>query len=101
MVTIRGANVYPAAVETVLRAIDAVVEYRCTVHAGHALRALEVDLEVDAGADAQAVTAVAAQRLREALGLNVRVTPVAAGTLPRFEMKARRFIVNRGSLPEA
>ena len=101
MVTIRGANVYPAAVETVLRAIDAVVEYRCTVHAGHALRALEVDLEVDAGADAQAVTAVAAQRLREALGLNVRVTPVAAGTLPRFEMKARRFVVNRGATPEA
>ncbi len=39
----------------------------------------------------------AAQRLREALGLNVQVTPVAAGSLPRFEMKARRFVVDRSS----
>ena len=34
MVTIRGANVYPTAVEEALRAIDAVVEYRCTVRTG-------------------------------------------------------------------
>ena len=95
MVTIRGANVYPAAVEEVLRAIDEVIEYRCTVRAGRSLRALAVEVEVGRGADDAAVTALAAQRLREALGLNVRVTPVAAGTLPRFEMKARRFIVDR------
>ena len=95
MVTIRGANVYPTAVEEALRAINAVVEYRCTVRTGRSLRALAVEVEVGRGADDDAVTALAAQRLREALGLNVRVTPVAAGTLPRFEMKARRFIVDR------
>jgi phenylacetate-coenzyme A ligase PaaK-like adenylate-forming protein len=33
------------------------------------------------------------QRLREALGLTVPIQIVAPGTLPRFEMKARRFIV--------
>ena len=101
MVNIRGANVYPAAVETVLRAIDAVVEYRCTVRAGRSLRALTVEVEVGRGADADTVATQAAQRLREALGLNVQVTPVAAGTLPRFEMKARRFVVERGQQPEA
>jgi phenylacetate-coenzyme A ligase PaaK-like adenylate-forming protein len=31
--------------------------------------------------------------LRQALGLTVAVTAVAAGTLPRFEMKASRFVV--------
>ena len=95
MVTIRGANVYPTAVEEALRAIDAVVEYRCTVRSGASMRELAVEVEVGRGADEAAVTALAAQRLREALGLNVQVTPVAAGTLPRFEMKARRFIVDR------
>jgi phenylacetate-coenzyme A ligase PaaK-like adenylate-forming protein len=31
--------------------------------------------------------------LRQALGLTVAVHTVAAGTLPRFEMKASRFVV--------
>ncbi|MCY4602442.1 MAG: AMP-binding protein [Acidobacteria bacterium] len=97
MVSIRGANVYPTAVEEVLRAIDAVVEYRCTVMTGASMRELAVEVEVDRGADEAAVTVQAAQRLREALGLNVQVTPVAAGSLPRFEMKARRFVVDRSS----
>ena len=101
MINIRGANVYPAAVETVLRAIDAVAEYRCTVSTGRSMREIAVEVEAGRGADAAAVTALAAQRLREALGLNVQVTPVAAGSLPRFEMKARRFVVDRGSQPEA
>ena len=96
MVNIRGANIYPTAVETVLREIDAVVEYRCTVRAGSSLRSLAVEIEVERGAPADAVTALAARRLREALGLNVEVTSVASGALPRFEMKARRFIVQRG-----
>ena len=95
MVSIRGANVYPTAVEEVLRAIDAVVEYRCTVRTGASMLELAVEIEVDRGADEAAVTVQAAQRLQEALGLNVQVTPVAAGSLPRFEMKARRFVVGR------
>ena len=101
MISIRGANIYPSAVETVLRAMDAVVEYRCTVRTGSALRALAVEIEVGRGAEEAAVTALAARRLREALGLNVEVTPVASGTLPRFEMKARRFVVERGPQPDA
>jgi hypothetical protein len=31
--------------------------------------------------------------LKEALGLTVAVHPVAANALPRFEMKARRFVI--------
>ena len=95
MINIRGTNVYPTAVEEVLRAIDAVVEYRCTVRMGRSLRALAVEIEVGRGADEATVTALASRSLREALGLNVRVTPVAAGSLPRFEMKAHRFLVDR------
>ena len=99
MVNVRGVNVYPAALEAVLRGIDAVVEYRCTVHAAGALRAIAVDVEVAPGEPAAPVAALARDRLREALGLSVRVTPVAAGALPRFEMKARRFVLDRGRSP--
>jgi phenylacetate-coenzyme A ligase PaaK-like adenylate-forming protein len=34
-----------------------------------------------------------AAALRESLGLNVPVRIVDANTLPRFEMKARRFVI--------
>ena len=99
MVNVRGVNVYPAALEAVLRGIDAVVEYRCTVRAAGALRAIAVDVEVAPGEPAAPVAALARDRLREALGLSVQVTPVAAGALPRFEMKARRFVLDRGRSP--
>ena len=95
MVNVRGVNVYPAAVESILRAVGPVVEYRCTVQAAGALRGITVEVEIEDGVDTAAVTALAASRLREALGLSVPVTRVEAGALPRFEMKARRFVVDR------
>ncbi len=95
MVNVRGVNVYPAAIESVLRAIDAIVEYRCTVRAAGPQRAIDVEVEVGAGVDGAATAALAGERLRDALSLTVPVTPVTAGTLPRFELKARRFIVDR------
>ena len=97
MVNVRGVNVYPAAVEAVLRAIDAVAEYRCTVRAEGSLRTIDLEVEIGAGADAAATAVLTADRLRDALGLTIPVTPVAHGTLPRFEMKARRFVPLSGT----
>ena len=95
MVNVRGVNVYPGAVESVLRAIDAIVEYRCTVRPEGSLRGLSAEIECREGVDRAATAALAASRLREALGLTVPVTLVDTGALPRFEMKARRFVVER------
>ena len=94
MVNVRGVNVYPASVEAVVRNFDDVVEFRSIVSRAGALRSLRVEIEVAAKAGDPATRAsdVAAE-LREALGLTVPVTVVDAGTLPRFEMKASRFIV--------
>ena len=99
MVTVRGVNIYPAAVESVLRAIGAVAEYRCTVRLAGSLREMAVEIETEEGDDGSATATLAASRLRLALGLTVPVTPVAAGTLPRFELKARRFVVDRDGAP--
>lgn len=94
MVNVRGVNVYPAAVEAVVRAFPEVVEFRSTVSRSHEMRALSLELEPAAGvADAEALSARVERRLREAMGLHVPVRVVAPGSLPRFEMKARRFVV--------
>ena len=94
MVCISGVNVYPSAVEAVLRAAGEVVEYRATAASRGALRTLAVEVELDrAASEPDAACRRIERRLREALGLSVPVTPVEAGALPRFEMKARRFVV--------
>ena len=98
MVCVRGVNVYPSAIEAVVRSVREVVEYRATVHSDGALGSLSVDIEVEtSGSDPHAVAQVVASNLRETIGLTVPVGVVGVGTLPRFEMKARRFIAAGGS----
>ena len=93
MVCIRGVNVYPSAIEGVVRQVHEVVEYRATAHADGTLGSVSVEIEIQpAHPDPSAVSARVANELREALGLTVSVRVVAMDTLPRFEMKARRFI---------
>jgi len=94
MVNVRGVNVYPAAVEAVLRSFPEVVEFRSTVSRSAELRTLSIEIEPAAGSpDGSALAAAVGRRLREALGLSVPVKLVAPQALPRFEMKARRFVV--------
>ncbi len=97
MVNIRGVNVYPAAIESVLRHFEEVVEFRSTVSLSGmsgALRSLAVEVELTpSAADPRTTSTRIAQRLREALGLTVPIQIVAHGALPRFEMKAKRFII--------
>jgi phenylacetate-CoA ligase len=94
MVNIRGVNVYPGSIESVVRRFSEVVEFRTTVAQARMMRSLTVEIEMAPHAgDRYALAASVAQRLREALGLSVHVEVAEAGTLPRFEMKARRFVI--------
>ena len=93
MVNIRGVNVYPTTIESVVRGFAEITEFRSTVSRAGALRSLSVEIEMAPAADAAAITRRVSQFLRDALGLTVAVHAVTPGTLPRFEMKARRFVV--------
>jgi len=97
MVTVRGVNVHPAAIEAVIRQFPEVVEFRSTVQSTGTMRTLSVELELAGGQQENPVLVThVGQEIREALGLTVPVRVVAGGTLPRFEMKARRFLVEQG-----
>jgi phenylacetate-CoA ligase len=94
MVNVRGVNVYPTAIEAVLRDFHEIVEFRSTVSRSHEMRTLSLEIEPVPGfGDGTALAAAVGRRLREALGLNVPVRAVEPMSLPRFEMKARRFVV--------
>ncbi len=95
MVNVRGVNVYPSAVEAIVRRFSEVTEYRATVTSDGSLR--ELSVEVELGADTRSVPAVTEKlgaALRDSLGLTVPLTVVEPGALPRFEMKARRFVIS-------
>jgi phenylacetate-CoA ligase len=94
MVNVKGVNVYPSAIESVIRGFSEIAEFRTIVASAGAMRSLSLQIElVPQRGDSADITGAVSQRLREALGLRVPVEVVAAGTLPRFEMKARRFVV--------
>ena len=94
MVNIRGVNVYPSAIESVVRRFREVVEFRSTVSRNGALRTLSVEIELALEkADERALVKRLSRELGDALALSATIQVVAPGTLPRFEAKARRFLV--------
>jgi phenylacetate-CoA ligase len=95
MINVRGVNVYPSAIESAVRRVPEIVEFRSTVSTSGALRTLSVEVEIAPSADERRVLEALVRQLHESLSLTVPVRVVAPGALPRFEMKARRFVVER------
>ncbi len=100
MVVVRGVNVYPSAVDAIMRSVPGVAEYRVNLREMRGMTELYVEVEpyVDVISRAGLAKEVAAQ-LRAALNLRIPVTLCGPESLPRFEMKARRWI--RQSSPES
>jgi phenylacetate-CoA ligase len=96
MVTIRGNNVYPSTLENVVRQFDTVAEYRITLHSSSQSQRLRIEIEPtrDAVSAAQVDRTLSdiAREIRDRWHLQADVEAVPVGSLPRFEMKARRFV---------
>jgi phenylacetate-CoA ligase len=92
MIHLRGNNVYPAALEAILRRCDGVVEYRITVDESTALTALRIEIEPAARADGERLAETVSHAIRDELLFRAEVRVVPQGSLPRFEMKARRVV---------
>jgi phenylacetate-CoA ligase len=92
MVVVRGVNVYPSAVEDILRACG-VAEYRVEVRAHRTLPELNILAELPLpNEDARGLAHRLEAALSSALALRIPVSCVPGGTLPRFEMKAQRWV---------
>jgi phenylacetate-CoA ligase len=91
MVTIRGVNVYPAAIENMIHRFAAVAEYQVKVTRQREMQEMAVEIEVVPGSDSESIRAAVEEAIHHALSLRAKVGVAAPGTLPRYEMKARRF----------
>jgi phenylacetate-CoA ligase len=100
MLVVRGENVYPSAIEDVLRAVEGFGgEFRVIVSRREAMDELLVRAEyATTHADPPAhdrLRATMRERLRARLGVHPVVELVPQGTLERTEFKARRVIDDR------
>jgi len=93
MVTVRGVNVFPSAIENLVRVYQEVDEFRVTVTKRGVLDDLMIEIELADGADPQAIPAAIGQVINTNLGFRPMVVAVPRETLPRFELKAKRFLV--------
>jgi phenylacetate-CoA ligase len=93
MVVVRGVNIYPSAIENLLRGYEEVEEFRVTIARRREMSAVVLEVECRGGIAGDDIARRVAADFIAKLGMHAEVIPVAKGTLPRFEMKARRFIV--------
>jgi phenylacetate-CoA ligase len=91
MVVVRGMNVFPSAIEGVLREFPEVSEFRIEVFSKRSMAELKVLLEPRSGAEDGLAIRVA-NRLNDRLLLRVPCELVPPGSLPRFDLKAQRVV---------
>jgi phenylacetate-CoA ligase len=87
MLVIRGVNIFPTALDEIMRSFDDVIEYRITATRIGELDQLAIEVENTTN-DAQRI----ADKMETCLGLHVPVTCVAASSLPRSDGKSKRFL---------
>ena len=92
MLVVRGVNVYPSAVEQIVRSCGDVAEYRVEIHTDRALPELKIQVEPVLGSNEAGLAERLESSIRTAFNLRVSVSVVPAGNLPRFEMKAKRWV---------
>jgi len=92
MIVIRGNNLHPSALQTILHRFPEVVEYRVEVDHTGSLPVLRLDVETHPTVEVVALVARIDRAIRDELLFRAEVNVVPPGALPRFELKARRWI---------
>jgi phenylacetate-CoA ligase len=93
MVVVRGVNIYPSAIDQIVRECGGIAEYRVEVKMIRNLAELDVTIEPDPGVeDVDGLVSKLARAFQLSLALRVPVKSVSTGSLPRFEMKAKRWV---------
>ena len=88
MLIVRGVNVFPAAIEGVVRRFPAIDEFQIEVFRAGELDEVRVLVEVGDATGASRLQ----EALRASLGIRLEVAPVPLRSLPRYDLKARRVV---------
>jgi phenylacetate-CoA ligase len=92
MLVVRGVNVFPSAIDNIVRGFPEIAEYRLSIRRQGSLDSLSLEIEDQLNAPERV-----ARELHVRLGLRADVEAVALGSLPRFEGKGRRVVDERSN----
>ncbi len=102
MLVIRGVNVFPSQVESVLVGISGILpHYLLVVDRVHSTDTLEIQVEVSEEIFSDKVSVLEAlgnqihEKIKSVLGLSAKIRLVAPRTIPRSEGKAKRILDKR------
>ena len=99
MVTIRGTNVYPTAVENLIGGVAGLSNhYELHISRDGAFDHMLVRVETSGAGDPAVLTTQLETHFRDNLGVRLGVDVVAPGTLPRYELKTKRIFDTRREL---
>ena len=90
MIVIRGINIYPSSIDAIVRSFPDIAEYQVEIDQRPALA--EIHLTVESNTE---TASELAQKLRSIFTLRIPVTAALHGTLPTFEVKAKRWNILR------
>lgn len=94
MITVRGVNVFPSAIEGILREFSEVVEFQGEVYRSEGMDELllKIELRPSSLKEQDGVSGnIVEELLRRRLSLRIQIELASLGSLPRYEFKARRF----------
>ncbi len=92
MLFVRGNNVFPSAIESIVREHNGVAEFRMVVDRRGTMSELTIELEPADGVDGDLLADGVACSVRDRLHFRPAVRTVERGLLPRFEMKSKRVV---------
>lgn len=100
MKLVRGTNVYPRAIESIVREYDAIDEFQILLTREAGIRdeiSVRVELKPGRDEDWDGLHSALGRELADAHeGLRFKVERAERDSLPRFELKARRVVDRRG-----
>jgi phenylacetate-CoA ligase len=96
MVKIKAVNIFASGVEEILHGVAGVgEEFRLVVDRLDERDIVTLQIEVIPPADPEQIKKEVARRIHAALGITFEIDSLAPGTLPKTELKARRWLDRR------
>ena len=91
MLILRGVNLYPSAIDNLLRGLPSIIEYEVEIRRMAGMDDLLLKVEIHESERFEEAEQVVLAAFRSELNIRVSVEQAARGSLPRYEFKARRY----------
>ncbi len=91
MLIVRGVNMYPSAIDNLVRAVPQIVEYEVEIRGSGGSDDILIKLETAEEASFDDVKSALLAGFRSQFNIRVEIQEAARESLPRYELKSRRY----------